>query len=75
MSALDAPLSIAIVGEFNAGKSTLINALMGEDIVPMGVLPTTAHTGIIQYGPRQTARVHRVSGEVHGRWGLRRRSG
>lgn len=57
MSALDAPLSIAIVGEFNAGKSTLINALIGEDILPTGVLPTTAHTGIIQYGPRQAARV------------------
>ena len=55
--ALDAPLSIAIVGEFNAGKSTLINALIGEEIVPMGVLPTTAHTGILQYGPRQAARV------------------
>lgn len=57
LRALNAPLSIAIVGEFNAGKSTLINALIGEDIVPMGVLPTTAHTGIIQYGPRQAARV------------------
>ena len=58
LTALDSPLSIAIVGEFNAGKSTLINALIGEDLVPMGVLPTTAHTGIIQYGPRQVARVH-----------------
>ncbi len=57
LQALDAPLSIAIVGEFNAGKSTLINALIGEDILPTGVLPTTAHTGIIQYGPRQAARV------------------
>lgn len=54
---LDSPLSIAIVGEFNAGKSTLINTLIGEDIVPMGVLPTTAHTGILQYGPRQAARI------------------
>lgn len=57
LAAMMSPLSIAIVGEFNAGKSTLINALLGEDLVPMGVLPTTAHTGIIQYGPRQAARV------------------
>ncbi len=57
LRAMNTPLSMAIVGEFNAGKSTLINALIGEDIVPMGVLPTTAHTGILQYGPRQVARV------------------
>ena len=57
LTALNSPLSVAIVGEFNAGKSTLLNALIGEDILPTGVLPTTAHTGIIQYGPRQAARV------------------
>ena len=57
LDALSAPLSVAIVGEFNAGKSTLINALMGVEILPTGVLPTTAHTGIVQYGPRQAARV------------------
>ena len=61
---MNAPLSIAIVGEFNAGKSTLINALVGEEIVPMGVLPTTAHTGIIQYGPRQAARIIWRDGRV-----------
>lgn len=64
LATLDAPLSIAIVGEFNAGKSTLINALLGEDMVPTGVLPTTAHTGIIQYGPRSSARVHYTDGRA-----------
>lgn len=52
-----APLSVAIVGEFNVGKSTLVNALVDEEVVPMGVLPTTAHTCFIRYGPRKTARV------------------
>src|SRR5690554_278202 len=54
---LNAPLSVAIVGEFNAGKSTLVNALLGEEVVPMGVLPTTAHACIMHYGPRAGARV------------------
>ncbi|MBA2664829.1 MAG: dynamin family protein [Bradymonadaceae bacterium] len=54
---MDAPLAIAIVGEFNAGKSTLVNAILGEEVVPMGVLPTTAHPCIMQYGPRKATRV------------------
>jgi small GTP-binding protein len=64
LATLNSPLSIAIVGEFNAGKSTLLNALIGEEIVPMGVLPTTAHTCFIQYGPRKSARVVRKDGQV-----------
>ncbi|WP_168210514.1 tetratricopeptide repeat protein [Persicimonas caeni] len=64
LATLNSPLSVAIVGEFNAGKSTLLNALIGEEVVPMGVLPTTAHTCFIQYGPRKSARVVRKDGEV-----------
>ena len=54
---MSTPLSVGILGEFNAGKSTLVNALIGEEVVPMGILPTTAHTCFIRYGPRKTARV------------------
>ena len=54
---LSKPLSVAILGEFNAGKSTLVNALLGEEVVPMGILPTTAHTGFIEYGARKAARI------------------
>lgn len=59
---LDSPLSLAIVGEFNAGKSTLLNAILGEDLLPMGILPTTAHQGVVRFGPRRAARVFFVEG-------------
>jgi tetratricopeptide (TPR) repeat protein/GTP-binding protein EngB required for normal cell division len=62
--AMDRPLSLAIVGEFNAGKSTLLNAIVGEDVLPMGVLPTTAHTGILHWGPRKAARIVDLDGEA-----------
>lgn len=41
--------SVAIIGEFKRGKSTLINALLGKDILPMDVLPTTATLNKITY--------------------------
>jgi small GTP-binding protein len=51
------PLRIAIVGEFNAGKSTFINALMGADIAPTGVLPTTATLHHLRYAQDPIARI------------------
>lgn len=33
--------SVAVVGEFNRGKSTLINELLGQETVPTGATPTT----------------------------------
>jgi len=38
---LDEPFSIFVCGEFNSGKSTLLNTLAGEQLAPVGVLPTT----------------------------------
>jgi len=39
-----------VVGEFKRGKSTLINALLGADVVPTGVLPLTAVATEIGFG-------------------------
>jgi GTP-binding protein EngB required for normal cell division len=47
---------IAIVGEFNAGKSTFVNALLGMDVAPTGILPTTAVAHTLRYGPDPIAR-------------------
>lgn len=41
--------SVAIVGEFKRGKSTVINALLGKSILPVDVLPTTATLNKITY--------------------------
>lgn len=61
---LDTPLTVAVLGEFNAGKSTLINAFLAEDVVATGVLPTTCHVNVIRYGPRKVARWTRHDGTV-----------
>lgn len=44
--------NIAVVGEFNRGKSTLINRWLGRDILPVGILPTTALLTRISYGKK-----------------------
>jgi small GTP-binding protein len=51
------PLRLAVVGEFNAGKSTFINALVGQEIAPTGVLPTTATLHHLRYAPDPIARI------------------
>jgi len=42
-------LMVTIIGEFNAGKSTFVNALLGEAILPMGITPTTDMIELIRY--------------------------
>ena len=41
---------LVIVGEFNSGKSSFINALLGERVVPEGVTPTTDRINLLRYG-------------------------
>src|SRR4051794_6820029 len=47
---LDELFLLVIVGEFNAGKSAFINALVGSKVAEEGVTPTTAQINILQYG-------------------------
>jgi ribosome biogenesis GTPase A len=46
-----------IVGEFKRGKSTLLNALAGVDVLPTGVLPVTTVPARVAQGPCEAARV------------------
>src|SRR5688572_11517337 len=47
---LDELFLLVIVGEFNAGKSAFINALVGSPVAAEGVTPTTAQINVLQYG-------------------------
>ena len=40
---------MVVVGEFNAGKSAVINALLGEEFLPEGVVPTTSELILIRH--------------------------
>lgn len=58
------PLTIAIMGEFSSGKSTFVNALLGEAVAPMGVLPTTNTINVFRRGTGRGARVHYRDGSI-----------
>jgi len=45
---------LVIVGEFNSGKSAFINALVGEEVMPEGVTPTTAVINLLRHGNEVT---------------------
>jgi hypothetical protein len=48
---------VVCVGQFKRGKSTLLNALVGEPVLPTGVIPITAAVTVVRHGERLTARV------------------
>ena len=47
---LDELFLIVVVGEYNAGKSALINALLGDHVLEEGVTPTTARVTLVRWG-------------------------
>ena len=49
--------SIGITGVMNAGKSTMLNALMGREILGSAVVPETANLTIVKHNPTDNAKV------------------
>ena len=47
--------TLAVVGQFKRGKSSLMNAVIGRELLPVGVLPLTSAITILRYGPEGTA--------------------
>ncbi|MBC8332892.1 MAG: dynamin family protein [Anaerolineae bacterium] len=54
---LDDFFLLVIVGEFNAGKSAFINALLGKRILKEGVTPTTTQVNVLRYGEDQDRQI------------------
>jgi small GTP-binding protein len=54
---------LVVLGEFNHGKSTFVNALLGQDVLPTGITPTTASINHVVHAQNPTARVVLSSGE------------
>jgi len=50
ISQLDDVFLLVVVGEFNAGKSAFINALVGQKLLDEGVTPTTSSIHLLRYG-------------------------
>ena len=46
------PLLVGVVGQFSSGKSSFLNAILGADILPTGVIPVTAKPTFIKYAPQ-----------------------
>ena len=64
---MDQPCVVAVVGRVKAGKSTFVNALLGQDLAKVGVTETTATINFFRYGqphPDRPVRCHWRSGQV-----------
>jgi predicted GTPase len=54
---MDGRFYVACVGQFKRGKSTLLNALLEDRILPTGVVPITMVPTVVRYGKSRAARV------------------
>lgn len=58
------PVTIAICGEYNSGKSTFINAIIGENVLPTGKIPTTCVPCLLRYSSQKLLVVHYTNIEL-----------
>lgn len=54
---------VAVIGEFKRGKSSLVNCLLGTEILPTDILPTTAVINRVIYDTEQKIDIHYKNGE------------
>ena len=55
---MESPLQVMVMGAFSTGKSSFVNALLGEDVTAVEALPTTAVITKLTYGDNENVSVH-----------------
>lgn len=50
--------NLVVLGQFKRGKTTFVNALLGERLLPSAVLPLTSIVTLIEYGPEKKVEVY-----------------
>ena len=61
LRSMDAPLLMVVGGSTGAGKSTLVNSLVGADVSPAGVLRPTTRAPVLVCHPGRPARGSRTT--------------
>jgi small GTP-binding protein len=57
------PCIVMVAGEFKTGKSTFINALLGEEVLTSDVIPATAVVTKLTYGKKREVIAHFIDGQ------------
>ncbi len=58
------PIDVAVLGQFKAGKSSFLNSLLGQSVLPVGAIPVTTAVTRLQYGAKERALVRHFNGRT-----------
>lgn len=56
-------MTVSVIGQFKRGKSALVNGILEDKILPVGIVPVTAVVTTVEYGDKGAA-VHFANGVV-----------
>jgi|JI10StandDraft_1071094.scaffolds.fasta_scaffold06229_8 tetratricopeptide (TPR) repeat protein/GTPase SAR1 family protein len=57
LAELEQPLLVTVMGEFSSGKSSFVNAFIGDEVAATGITPTTATINVVKYGHERGGRL------------------
>ena len=61
---LDELFSLVIIGEFNSGKSSFINSILGDIYLTEGITPTTSKINVLKYSPTITKTIDTENSDI-----------